>query len=68
MAFAGHRFAVEVGVGDGFDYRTAVIGYVVEPYNISHIDNTCNQLLMRFSLFSKIILELGVSFDFSILL
>ena len=36
VAFAGHWFAVEVGVGDGFDDNTAVVGGVAETNYLHH--------------------------------
>lgn len=36
IAFAGHRFAVEVGVGDGFGDYTSVVGSISETYSFQH--------------------------------
>lgn len=36
VAFAGHGFAVEVGVGDGFGDNTTVVGGVAESNYLCH--------------------------------
>lgn len=37
IALAGDGFAVEVGVGDGFDYASAVVGGVFESDYVFHL-------------------------------
>ena len=52
MAFAGHRFAVEVGVGDGFGDNTAVVGGVIESdYIIQSFRSGCFEKFGRYLFF-----------------
>ena len=38
MAFSGHGFAVEVGVGDGFGDNAAVVGGVAQSNDCFHVN------------------------------
>ncbi|MNG28179.1 hypothetical protein D3C84_1134070 [compost metagenome] len=51
MAFAGHGFAVEVGVGDGFSDNATVVGGVAEADDGSHTVSTITISLYFMKLF-----------------